>query len=973
MNPATSFRRLSSVLPATASAPILALLLAAVLIGTMAAPSANAQYMYLDSNGDGVHSAADVITASGVTNFDIWLSTDTNRDGSPAVCPTADGPLGINSYVVALRAVGGTISWISTTNLQSTMGLEFGDFGSDSEYLIGYGGIGRNPAGRYRLAQFSVSAAGGTPSIEIVRSVSIYPAETTAFGSPCSGTEFDNTLKLGSDWYDADGLAFSLSGGGNDEPVVSGPDRIGVRTGERGSADYQVTDANGDLVGLTVANAPPFVSVATLSTAPGAGAFRVHAFPLRDDAGAYDAELVASDGIHSTASPLRVDVQPGGNHPPTMRAVDPVRVVAGAVASIRLESTDSDGDAVAFALVSGPAFAEVATLHSGSTATTGHLLLHPGLCDVGSFSIHVGATSNDGTAEALVQAEVVAGSDAPSPAIREFGLYASAIVSSDFNKDGKPDVAGVSESTPAGLTVLLGDGAGNLTPSWTGPLGAGYLAVESADWNGDGNADVAVGAYYASPLEIFWGRGDGTFGDPTVYAEVLSVTEMRAGDFNGDGISDLAATGYGTDIFLLLGSTASAPGPVRRIAMGEGSRDLTTGDFNHDGRLDLAVSLLNTGDLHVLYGYGDGTFGSVRSFPTGGGDHGLVTGDWNEDGMLDLAAMRPYQDGALQLLSGDASGGFALSQVAGTFLDGLEIASTDWNGDGHLDLLPSGSSPSTGFRILLGDGGGAFAPGPAIALPDLGMDVLFTDLDSNGRPDIVWGGGLTTALNTTPSIPQAPARAFAVQNQRAIPAVQSSGSLCIRVEALAVAFTPIDVDPASLRLFSSGTGSVSEISATTAKSSVIGDSDRNDVLEYPACFAMTDISALFSLLRGKQDIPVRLEGRLVDGRRICARFTLQIIGKGTGSLAARVEPNPLNPEGTLRFAAKAPGTISIRLFDVNGRLVRTLWNARPVAAGPQDVRIDGKDSAGRTLRSGVYFYRIDGAGMNETGRFTILK
>ncbi|HEU4724343.1 MAG TPA: T9SS type A sorting domain-containing protein, partial [Candidatus Eisenbacteria bacterium] len=186
-------------------------------------------------------------------------------------------------------------------------------------------------------------------------------------------------------------------------------------------------------------------------------------------------------------------------------------------------------------------------------------------------------------------------------------------------------------------------------------------------------------------------------------------------------------------------------------------------------------------------------------------------------------------------------------------------------------------------------------------------------------------------------------------------------------------FTPTDVDPSTLRLFSAGTGSVSQIAASAPKSGVIGDTDKNDIPEYPACFATSDAAALFSLLRGKQDVPVRLEGSLTDGRRFCSSFTLPIIGKGTGAVAARVEPNPLNPEGTLRFTAKSPGAVTIRLFDVNGRLVRSLWNARATAPGPQEVRIDGKDGSGRTLRSGVYFYRIDGADLNETGRFTILK
>src|SRR5258705_8001320 len=79
-----------------------------------------AQYMYLDTNGDSVHTASDTINPSGATHVDVWLRTDANRDGSPATCVTPGKTLGLgSSYVFILQATGGTINWGAFTNRRS--------------------------------------------------------------------------------------------------------------------------------------------------------------------------------------------------------------------------------------------------------------------------------------------------------------------------------------------------------------------------------------------------------------------------------------------------------------------------------------------------------------------------------------------------------------------------------------------------------------------------------------------------------------------------------------------------------------------------------------------------------------------------------------------------------------------------------------------------------------------------------------
>ncbi len=99
------------------------LALAVAVIVLVAAHTAAAQYMYLDANGDGVHTSADVVPASGSATFDIWLKTDENRDGSRPVCSRdSTSALTINSYTFLLRVRNGTVTWSNFVNRMPTAG-----------------------------------------------------------------------------------------------------------------------------------------------------------------------------------------------------------------------------------------------------------------------------------------------------------------------------------------------------------------------------------------------------------------------------------------------------------------------------------------------------------------------------------------------------------------------------------------------------------------------------------------------------------------------------------------------------------------------------------------------------------------------------------------------------------------------------------------------------------------------------------
>ncbi|MGE5177249.1 MAG: Ig-like domain-containing protein [Hyphomicrobiales bacterium] len=194
---------------------------------------------------------------------------------------------------------------------------------------------------------------------------------------------------------------------------------------------------------------------------------------------------------------------------------------------------------------------------------------------------------------------------------------------------------------------------------------------------------------------------------------------------------------------------------------------------------------------------------------------------------------------------------------------------------------------------------------------------------------------------------------------------------CVDVEPVGGSFDLTNIDPASIVLQSAGTGSVSEIAATAGKTMVIGDQNHDDIPDLEVCFAKEDLRALFDGLSGKTTVTVSLEADLLTGGRIHGDLSVDVAAQG-GALAASLSPNPPSGMATLSFVTTDSGWARVRLYDVHGRLVRTVLDERGAAAGLHRVSLDGRGADGGRLPSGVYFFRIDAAEGSETGRFALV-
>ena len=236
-------------------------------------------------------------------------------------------------------------------------------------------------------------------------------------------------------------------------------------------------------------------------------------------------------------------------------------------------------------------------------------------------------------------------------------------------------------------------------------------SVAIADFNHDGIPDLAVagmsgmvGTGYG--LNIFLGNGDGTFQAPTLASTTPNytfLTSVAVGDFNGDGIPDLVVPRIeDNQVTILLGNGDGTfyEAPFSPMTCGNGPVAVVVGDFNQDGVQDLAILDDGGGNVRIFLGLGNGSFNEASGSPITGADFSadwnLAEGDFNADGKTDLAVADI--DGAVTILLGHGDGTFERSTISPAAGSATQwVATGDLDGDGVSDLVTAnyGSNNAT--------------------------------------------------------------------------------------------------------------------------------------------------------------------------------------------------------------------------------------------------------------------------------------
>ena len=326
----------------------------------------------------------------------------------------------------------------------------------------------------------------------------------------------------------------------------------------------------------------------------------------------------------------------------------------------------------------------------------------------------------------------------------------------DFDRNGKLDVAVAGNNR---IEIALGNGDGTFVGMFGGNAATPGLIV-TGDWNRDGRADIAFQS--GTSIVGWWGVGTGGFSSVLAFGiSGYSLHRRSVADMNRDGLQDLVVTESNGNVLRVLTQNADGTFFVNTGQSISSFQSFVLGDWNGDGKTDVAVTAgTPVSTVTLILGNGDGTFGSRRIVRVDRLYADLCAGDFNRDGKLDLAMLETLagQSGlrGIDVSLGDGAGGFlGVPSIPTLEQNGYYLESWDVNLDGHPDLVASQLSDrpvdpiaierAASAEVLLGNGTGQFGPrlayalGVSTAIPSSIQAPLFAvgDVNRDDLPDIL--------------------------------------------------------------------------------------------------------------------------------------------------------------------------------------------------------------------------------------------
>ena len=319
------------------------------------------------------------------------------------------------------------------------------------------------------------------------------------------------------------------------------------------------------------------------------------------------------------------------------------------------------------------------------------------------------------------------------------GLQPDQTAVADFDGDGNADLA-VTSDNPDKVALYLGDGTGAFGAPVDILLGANVSpsAVVAADWDGDSDMDLAVALKTTQVVQLLTNQGAGTFAFGAQYPVGVRPVDIEVAALNGDGAPDMAVSNRDGNSVTVLINNGTGSFATQTVGAGMEPRAVTSGDFDQDGDRDLAVAAHDSRAIQLLINNG-GSFTTGGQLALADKPEGMAAADFNADGADDLVTSIDINDQGflyvfLQAAGGTFNGPFPYSTAG---LSPGSVVAHDLDLDGDADLATV-NKDSNSMAALANLGAGTFGAAQVFATNGTSPDHLVAgDLDGNGSPDLI--------------------------------------------------------------------------------------------------------------------------------------------------------------------------------------------------------------------------------------------
>jgi hypothetical protein len=538
------------------------------------------------------------------------------------------------------------------------------------------------------------------------------------------------------------------------------------------------------------------------------------------------------------------------------------------------------------------------------------------------------------------------------------GVDPGSVFCADLDGDGDQDLA-VGNRGSGTVSIFKNNGDGTFQPKVDYAVGNYPAWVFCADLDGDLDLDLAVTNAYSNTVSILKNSGDGTFQPKVDYGGGYPVSVFCA-DLDGDGDLDLAVANAASNNVSIFNNNGDGTfQPALNYGTGAWPVSVFCADLDGDGDLDLAVANASSVTVSILKNNGDGTFQTKVDYAVGHSYPAWVfCADLDGDLDLDLATPNAYSDN-VSIFKNNGDGTFQpeVDYVVGV---GPEVDfCADLDGDADLDIAVANIN-SSNVSILRNNGDGTFQPRVDYSAGDRPTSVSCADLDGDGDLDLAVTNNGSNNVSILLNLSNSKPNPFSLEWPLNSDSLQSPVDFDWQSTA-----DPDDDDTVHYCLY------ISHSQVFNPDSTVTHDSLRQslfrDSLDAGVYYWKIKAYDTWGGARWSNEtwtFCVHTGTGVVDenqGQAQPAAFTL-----------LQNYPNPFNQSTQIQFNLPSAGYVSLIIYDLLGRKVRTLVSYH-LSPGFKSVLWDARNDFQEEVASGIYFYQIKAGDFIDTKKMVLLK